>query len=90
MKYLINGLAMAVTLTIAVPAWAQAPMTPAQNQAETGPKASGGTRIPHHHVIRPGDNSADRLNSEEMTTLQGGAPIHRMPGGGKALTSPGN
>jgi hypothetical protein len=88
MKCLMN--AMAVALTITMPAWAQTPTMPAQNQPVAGPGASGGTRIPHHRVVRSGDHMADQLNREEMTTLQGGTPVHRMPGGGKQLTQPGN
>jgi hypothetical protein len=40
-------------------------------------------------VYRPQNHMADRLNAEELAILQNRAPVHRMPGGGLQLTSPG-
>jgi hypothetical protein len=86
MKYLVSALIIPGALAIAVPVWAQTPMTPPQSNAVTG---SGHRATTHHHVGRYQNSMADRLNAEELATLQsGGASIHRMPSGGKQLTSP--
>ena len=80
MKYLMS---VSVALAIAMPAWAQTTTPPAQTP-------TGHHVTTRHHVFRSGsDNSADNLNAQELTTLQGGGPVvHRMPSGGKQLTDP--
>ena len=86
MKYLMTGLAMSVALAIAMPAWAQTQMSPpAQSQAGM---VNPHHPMMHHHGYRYQNSLADRLNAEELATLQGGTPVHRMPSGGKALTTP--
>jgi hypothetical protein len=75
MNYLISALIVSVAIEIALPAWAQAPMTQSRGH--------------HHHGYSQYQNHmANRLNAEELATLQGAAPVHRMPYGGKQLTSP--
>jgi hypothetical protein len=80
MKYLIS---VSVALAIAMPAWAQTTPPPAQTPM-------GHHVTTRHHVFRSrSDNSADNLNAQELTTLQGGGPfVQRMPSGGKQLTDP--
>jgi len=87
MKYLMNGLIISVALAIAVPASAQAPVTPPQSKAVT---ESGHRATTRHHVVRSQsqNHAADQLNAQELATLQGGSSIQRMPSGGKGLTSP--
>lgn len=87
MKYLMSGLVVSVALATAVPAWAQTQMTPAtQSTAVTG---SGHHTTIHHRGVRSQNYMADRLNAEELATLQSGGPsVQRMPSGGKQLTSP--
>lgn len=81
MKSLMSGLTVSVGLAIAMPAWAQTLMTPpAQSNAATGSR-----HYYHHRAVR---SYADRLNAEELATLQSGASVNRMPSGGKQLTSP--
>ena len=87
MKCLISGLALAVALAVAGPVWAQTQMTPpAQSGAVTGSRHH---RTVHHRVVHPRNSVADRLNAEELATLQNRSPVHRMPSGGLQLTSPG-
>jgi len=91
MKYLSAGLSMSAALAIAMPAWAQTQMTP---PAQSNAVAQSGHQVTthhhaRHHVYRPQNSVADRLNAEELAVLQSGGPsVHRMPSGGKALTSP--
>jgi hypothetical protein len=87
MKYLMNGLTMSVAVAIVMPAWAQTQMTPsAQSSAVT---QSGHRATKHHRAVPSQNNWADRLNAEELATLQSGGPsVQRMPSGGKQLTSP--
>jgi hypothetical protein len=86
MKYLMSALIISEALAIAVPAWAQTPMTPPQTKAVT---ESGRRATTHHHVgpSRSQNNLADQLNADELATLRAGSPIYRMPSGGKQLTS---
>jgi hypothetical protein len=82
MKYLLSGLAVSVALAITSPTWAQTQMTPpAQSNTVTASR-----HYYRHHRVVP--SYADRLNAEELATLQGGATVNRMPSGGKQLTSP--
>lgn len=87
MKYSMSGLTMSAVLAIAMPAWAQTQMTqpPAQSNAAS-PGAHRATM--HYHPHHYPNSLADRLNAEELATLQGAEPVHRMPSGGKQLTSP--
>ena len=81
MKYLLSGLTVSAALAIALPAWAQTQMTPSAQS-----NAMAGSTHYHHHRVVP--SYADRLNAEELATLQSGASVNRMPSGGKQLTSP--
>lgn len=84
MKHLLNGVAIAAALAIAVPAWAQnAPMSPsapkAAAPAATMPAAASGQkhRAVRHHATRhhgrmaSGDSMTRQLNREELSRLQG-------------------
>ena len=84
MKYLISALMISVALAIAVPAWAQTPTYYGHHHPTHRHNMYGmyGHRL-HHY------STADRLNAEELNVLQGGPTVHRMPSGGKQLTSPG-
>lgn len=85
MKHLLNGVAIAAALVIAVPAWAQnAPMSPSAPKA-AAPAAAMPTpaqkhRAMRHHatrhhgrMARSGDSMTRQLNREELSRLQGGA-----------------
>jgi hypothetical protein len=84
MKHLLNGVALAAALAIAVPAWAQnAPMSPsapkAAAPAATMPAAARQKhRAVRHHatrhhgrMARSGDSMTQELNREELSRLQG-------------------
>lgn len=81
MNYLISGLIVSVAIAVALPAWAQAPMPYHHHH--------GYSRYHHHGYSQYQNHMANRLNAEELATLQGASPVHRMPYGGKQLTSPG-
>jgi len=91
MKHMIAGLGMSVAVAIAIPAWAQTQMTPPVQSNAATPSGHPATTHHHarHHMYSSQNSMADRLNAEELATLQSGGPsVHRMPSGGKALTSP--
>lgn len=81
MNYLISGLIVSVAIAVALPAWAQAPMPYHHHH--------GYSQYRHHGYSQYQNHMANRLNAEELATLQGASPVHRMPYGGKQLTSPG-
>lgn len=81
MNYLISGLIVSVAIAVALPAWAQAPMPYHHHH--------GYSQYHHHGYSQYQNHMANRLNAEELATLQGASPVHRMPYGGKQLTSPG-
>jgi hypothetical protein len=86
-----------------MPAPAAAPVQsmnrmPAGGRATSERGMTGSVERAHHrsHAARPAkapsaDNSANRLNQQELSQLQGGNPttMNRMPAGGRA-TSGGN
>jgi len=85
MKHLLNGVAIAAALAIAVPAWAQAPSSaggptaaaPASAAAPTASKQRHKRvhhRMAHHRGMGGGDMMTEQLNREELARLQGGAP----------------
>ena len=82
MNYLISGLIVSVAIAVALPAWAQAPMPYHHHH--------GYSQYRHHGYSQYQNHMANRLNAEELATLQGASPVHRMPYGGKQLTSPGS
>ena len=93
MKHLLNGVAVAAALAVALPAWAQnAPMSPsapkAAAPAATMPAAAPAKkhRTTRHHATSrrsrgSGDSMTQQLNREELSRLQGAAmpPPARIP-----------
>jgi hypothetical protein len=98
MKHLVSGLTIAAGLTIAIPVWAQAPMTPSP-ATPAAPTASGQMhhRVVHHqghhHVVHyrgkgGGDSVANQLNREELARIQGGGEMAPMGPGGQMGPGP--
>lgn len=87
MKHLLSGIIVSVAIAVAVPTWAQAPMTPPQTKAVTESGHRATTRHHHGTPSRSQNNLADQLNAQELDALRAGSPIYRMPSGGKQLTS---
>jgi len=98
MKHLLIGTAVAA-LAISAPVWAQpAPAAP-PGASPSAPTATttytGSVTRAHHrrHAVQSARNrsagtSADQLNQQELSTLQGGNPsqMNRMPAGGRATS----
>jgi hypothetical protein len=90
MKHLLNGVAIAAALAIAVPAWAQAPAAAPAAPAAAAPSAGAPMapmagkqrhkRVMHRRMMSkrggPAESTTDQLNREELARLQGGG----MPG----------
>ena len=92
MKHLLNGVAIAAALAIAVPAWAQStPMTPAPKAAAAAPAAAMPAQKHHavHHSTMArhgkmmsktgGVSTTQNLNREELSRIQGGAVPMAQP-----------
>ncbi len=93
MKHLLNGVAIAAALAIAIPAWAQAPKPPA-GPTEAAPASAGAPmaskqrhkRVSHRTARRGGrgmgggDTMTEQLNREELSRLQGGGMPAAAPG----------
>jgi hypothetical protein len=82
MKYLMSALIISGALAIAVPVWAQTPTVSGHHHPKHRHNMYGMYGSPSRY------SAADRLNAEELATLQSGASVNRMPSGGKQLTSP--
>ena len=89
MKLLLNGVAIAAALAVAVPAWAQnAPMSPSGAPAA---KAAAPVKQAHHRPMRhaakhgkaprmaAGDQTTAQLNREELARISGAAPAPAAP-----------
>ena len=94
MKHLLNGVAIAAALAIAVPAWAQAPASTAAPAAPAaGAPAAGAPMAPmagkqrHKRMMRrhmmsrrgPAESTTDQLNREELARIQGAPPPSPPP-----------
>ena len=92
MKHLLNGVAIAAALAIAIPAWAQStPMTPAPKAAATAPAAAMPAQKHHavrHHTMAhhgrmmsrgAGASTTQELNRQELSRIQGGAAPMAQP-----------
>jgi hypothetical protein len=96
MKHLLNGVAIAAALAIAVPAWAQAPMTPgapkpaaaapapiAAAPAAAAPKAAKQRHRPMRHVAKGGKMRMKAGGSgDQMTEQLNREELARIQGGG--------
>jgi hypothetical protein len=90
MKHLLNGVAIAAALAIAVPAWAQAPAAAPAAPAAAAP-AAGAPMAPMagkqrhkrmmHGMMRrgAGNNATDELNRQELARIQGGGGMPASP-----------
>ena len=82
MKTLAIGLIGAtLTLALAAPSWAQEPMMKAPSLTVAGKDAcatrhrTSKTHRTHGSSGSSSDNSANMLNAQELSRLQGGAPV---------------
>ena len=95
MKHLLNGVAIAAALAIAVPAWAQAPMTPGAPRAPgaappaaaaaepAAPKASKQRHRPMRHAAaKKGGKKARGGAGNSMTSQLNREELARISGGG--------
>src|SRR5258708_414659 len=83
MKHLLNGVAIAAALAIAVPAWAQpapkaaAPMAPKQMKKKPMMHAKAHGKM-HGKMMGSGDAATAQLNREELARIQlGGRGVTR-------------
>jgi hypothetical protein len=86
MKHLLGGVAIAVFIAVAVPAWAQVPGT-LVNPAAARPSAAPAPRAKRpgrQGIGRPSDRVADRLNRAELarTSAPGAAGAPMVPAAG--------
>jgi hypothetical protein len=95
MKHLLNGVAIAAALAIAVPAWAQAPMTPgapkpaaaapapmAAAPAAAAPKAAKQRHRPMRHAAKGGKMRMKAGGSgDQMTEQLNREELARVQGG---------
>ena len=98
MKHLLNGVAIAAALAIAVPAWAQAPMTPGAPRAPgaappaaaaaepAAPKKMSKQRHrPMRHAAKSGKKGKARVGAgDSMTEQLNREELARISGGGMA------